>query len=272
MIREKSNKILILLFLFIPFAAFSDAHEGAADWYQRAVEQRQAEDLDGAWGALAEAERRGFSPIRINFEKARLHTIAGDTNDAVAALEAVAASGFTAVGIIEGDPILATLAGDPGYDSLIAALTVKAYPCAHDEAFAAFDFWVGDWDVHDGSGVQQGSNTITRDERGCVLTEKWTSATGGTGMSINFLDRITGEWVQVWNSEGGSQIQIRGGMTDEGMLLVGTLHNVAAGTTFPFRGLWTPLADGRVRQFFEQSNDGGETWVPWFEGFYTRQQ
>jgi hypothetical protein len=38
----------------------------------------------------------------------------------------------------------------------------------------------------------------------------------------------------------------------------------------PFRGLWTPLPDGRVRQFFEQSNDGGETWVPWFEGFYTR--
>ena len=27
---------------------------------------------------------------------------------------------------------------------------------------------------------------------------------------------------------------------------------------------------GRVRQYFEQSNDGGETWVPWFEGFYTR--
>jgi len=27
---------------------------------------------------------------------------------------------------------------------------------------------------------------------------------------------------------------------------------------------------GCVRQFFEQSDDGGETWAPWFEGFYTR--
>ena len=270
MIREIIYKYLILMVLISPAAVIADAPQGAAEWYQRAVAERQAEDFDAAWGALEEAERLGFSPIRVSFEKARLYAVAGDTDAAVAALEAIAASGFTAVGIIEGDPILGTLAGHPAFDALVADLAVKAYPCAYDEAFSAFDFWVGDWVVHDGSGVMQGTNAITRDERGCVLTEKWTSATGGTGMSINFLDRITGEWVQVWNSEGGSQIQIRGGMTDEGMLLVGTLHNVSAGTTFPFRGLWTPLPDGRVRQFFEQSNDG-ETWVPWFEGFYTRQ-
>ncbi len=271
MIRERFCKLLLLNFLFVPVFAMAEAHEDAAEWYQRAVEQRQADDLDAAWSAIEEAERLGFSAIRVSFEKARLHAVAGNKEEAVAALEAVAASGFTAVGIIERDPVLATLAGYSGFDALVADMSVKAYPCAHDETFAAFDFWVGDWNVHDRTGVLQGTNSITRDERGCVLTEKWTSATGGTGMSINFLDRITGEWVQVWNSEGGSQIQIRGGMTDDGMLLVGTLHNVAAGTTFPFRGLWTPLSDGRVRQFFEQSNDGGETWVPWFEGFYTRQ-
>jgi len=32
------------------------------------------------------------------------------------------------------------------------------------------------------------------------------------------------------------------------------------------------LPDGRVRQFFEQSTDGGETWTTWFEGFYTRKE
>ena len=66
------------------------------------------------------------------------------------------------------------------------------------------------------------------------------------------------------------QINIRGGLTDEGMLLVGHIHNVANGKTAPFRGLWTPLEDGRVRQFFEQSNDGGKTWQTWFDGYYTR--
>ena len=271
MFREILGKLLILSIILFSPSALADTTGDAIGWYQRAVELRQAEDLEAAWDALEEAERRDFSPVRINFEKARLYTLAADADLAVATLEAIAATGFTAVGIIQRDPVLGALDGHPGYDKLVAELSVKAYPCAHDAQFAAFDFWVGAWNVHDASGVLQGTNTITRDERGCVLTEKWTSATGGTGMSVNFLDRITGEWVQIWNSEGGSQIQIRGGMTDQGMLLVGTLHNIAPGTTFPFRGLWTPLPDGRVRQFFEQSNDGGETWVPWFEGFYTRQ-
>ena len=146
-----------------------------------------------------------------------------------------------------------------------------SFPCEELEQFRDFDFWLGEWDVHLANGDLAGTNVITREERGCVLVERWTGASGGTGMSVNYVDMTTGEWVQVWNAAGGSQINIRGGLTDDGMLLEGTLHNVGGGTTAPFRGLWTPLADGRVRQYFEQSNDGGETWVPWFEGFYTRQ-
>ncbi len=144
------------------------------------------------------------------------------------------------------------------------------FPCEDDARFAEFDFWVGEWDVHVGNGNLAGQNRIERAQRGCVLIENWTSASGGTGMSINYVDKTTGEWVQIWNDAGGSQIHIRGGLTDDGMLLEGTIHYVANGTTAPFRGLWTPMPDGRVRQFFEQSNDDGETWVPWFEGFYSR--
>ena len=88
-------------------------------------------------------------------------------------------------------------------------------------------------------------------------------------MSVNYLDKATNEWVQIWNAEGGSQIIIRGGMTDDGMAMEGYINYVANGTSAPFRALWTPLPDGRVRQYFEQSNDDGNTWVPWFEGFYT---
>ena len=92
----------------------------------------------------------------------------------------------------------------------------------------------------------------------------------GMALLSDDLDKTSDQWVQIWNDAGGSQINIRGGMTDDGMLLTGTIHYVANGTTAAFRGLWTPLPDGRVRQFFEQSSDDGETWTPWFEGFYTR--
>jgi hypothetical protein len=147
-----------------------------------------------------------------------------------------------------------------------------AYPCENNEAFAQFDFWVGEWEVHGPAGVIAGTNSIQKEERGCVLLERWVNSAGGTGQSINYVDQITGEWVQIWNAEGGSQINIRGGLTDEGMLLVGTMHTVGTDTTIPFRGLWTLLPDGRVRQFFEQSADGGKTWTTSFEGFYTRKE
>lgn len=150
------------------------------------------------------------------------------------------------------------------------SVAAPVFPCEQDARFAEFDFWVGSWDVHVANGTYVGSNVIERTQRGCVLVEHWTSAGGGGGMSINYLDKISGEWVQVWNDASGSQINIRGGMTDEGMRLIGTIHYVAQGTTAAFRGLWTPLPDGRVRQFFEQSPDDGDTWAPWFEGFYSR--
>lgn len=144
------------------------------------------------------------------------------------------------------------------------------FPCQDDERFAEFDFWVGEWDVHIADGTYAGSNSITSPQRGCVLFENWKGASGSTGLSVNFLDHESGEWVQIWNDASGSQINIRGGLTDEGMLLVGTIHYISSNSTVPFRGLWTPLPDGRVRQFFEQYDAGNETWAPWFEGFYTR--
>ena len=160
------------------------------------------------------------------------------------------------------------LVGSPAF----AQTATPQYPCEGNPRFAEFDFWVGDWDVHTADGTFAGQNSIQRLERGCVLVEKWTGAAGGSGMSINYFDAANGEWVQVWNAAGGTQIDIRGGLSENGMLLVGKIHYVGNASTADFRGLWTLLDDGRVRQFFEQSNDGGATWVPWFEGFYTRRQ
>ena len=148
--------------------------------------------------------------------------------------------------------------------------TPPQVPCKNTPQFDEFDFWVGEWDVHTKDGTLAGHNRIAKVENGCVLIEQWEGASGGTGMSINYLEHSSGQWVQIWNAAGGTQIDIRGGLTDDGMLLVGKIHYVGNSTTADFRGLWTLLEDGRVRQFFEQSNDGGETWSPWFEGFYTR--
>lgn len=144
------------------------------------------------------------------------------------------------------------------------------FPCEKDERFSEFDFWVGDWEVHLADGTFQGINSITSDYRKCVLVEDYETPAGFVGMSINYFDHQAGEWVQIWSDASGSQINIRGGLTDDGMRLVGTIHYIGSNATLPFRGTWTLMEDGRVRQFFEQYNKETETWDTWFEGFYTR--
>jgi hypothetical protein len=251
--------------------ALSSGEDATADdWFALAQDARKGSDYATAAEALDMAAK-DLAPIRIALEKARLSVAQGNRDEAVETLQALFDRGFNGAQLISGDEVLGALKGTDGFDTLVAAMSKRAYPCQHDEKFREFDFWIGAWDVHTATGQLAGSNRIERAERGCMLTEHWTNTTGGTGTSINYLDKSTDKWVQVWNSEGGGQIQISGGLTDEGMRLVGTLHNVANGQTSRFRGLWTPLDDGRVRQYFEQSNDGGKTWAPWFEGFYSRQ-
>jgi hypothetical protein len=36
--------------------------------------------------------------------------------------------------------------------------------------------------------------------------------------------------------------------------------------------VWTPLPDGRVRQHFKESSDGGKTWTDWFDGYYSKKK
>ena len=145
----------------------------------------------------------------------------------------------------------------------------KARPCEYDERFRQFDFWIGHWEVTGAQGQVAGTNKIEKAEQGCMLLERWTGRSGGTGTSMNYYDTAKGKWVQVWVASAGYSIHIEGGLEDGKMRLVGELIG-GDGSATPFRGTWTPLDDGRVRQFFEQSTDEGKTWTPWFDGYYAR--
>lgn len=146
-----------------------------------------------------------------------------------------------------------------------APLIAAESPCAAP-AYRQFDFWLGDWQV-EVNGEKAGSNSITSAHGGCLLEERWTSAGGGTGSSMNFYDPEADNWRQVWVSA-GTIIDIRGGLADTSMQLTGSITYLADGRNLPFRGTWTPLVDGRVRQLFEEQRDG--RWQVWFEGFYRK--
>ncbi len=140
-----------------------------------------------------------------------------------------------------------------------------------DQAFRQFDFWIGEWDVTNAAGKLAGRNTITSAEQGCVLIEQWRAASGGTGMSMNHYDPVSRRWKQHWVGL-GLILEMSGGVEGRSMVLEGPLHYVAQKRTTRLRGVWTPLADGRVRQQFLESTDDGRTWTEWFDGYYRRRR
>ena len=143
-------------------------------------------------------------------------------------------------------------------------------PCQEVAAAGDFDFWLGSWEVTTADGTVAGTNRISKEDGGCLVLERWTSSAGGTGTSVNFFNPESNQWRQVWVGSGGSLIDIVGGLRDGSMTLTGTIVYVGRRESFPFRGTWTPLEDGRVRQFFEQFDADRDSWQPWFEGFYRR--
>jgi hypothetical protein len=135
------------------------------------------------------------------------------------------------------------------------------------QPYRDFDFWLGRWEVHLADGKRAGSNLITASDDGCLIEERWSGAQGGRGYSMNFYEPGTSGWRQLWVSR-DVIIEIAGQLVDGSMVLTGTISYRGSGETRPFRGRWTPLDDGRVRQFFEERVS--DTWQPWFEGFYSK--
>jgi hypothetical protein len=138
-----------------------------------------------------------------------------------------------------------------------------------DPAFRLFDFWSGQWEVRDRSGKVVGTNTVSIEQNGCVLIERWQARAGGSGISMNYYDPQAKRWRQNWVSP-GVVLQMTGDFANGAMVLEGPLQNLAQQHVTLLRGEWTQLPDGRLRQLFTESADGGKTWNEWFDGYYTR--
>lgn len=147
-----------------------------------------------------------------------------------------------------------------------------AQPCAalpHRQ----FDFWVGEWDVHDPSGKRVGENRISRVHNGCALLEEWRGNGGVTGSSLNGFDRDRQVWHQTWVDSTGGLLTLEGGVVDGAMSMRG--ESVEAGPPRKRtlqRIRWQPQPDGRVRQLWEASSDDGKTWTIAFDGWYARKK
>ena len=146
-------------------------------------------------------------------------------------------------------------------------------PCEQLAAFAAFDFWVGEWDVYDNGAPDDkvADSTIQRLHNGCAVVELWQPLRGAGGSSLNHLDPATGRWHQKWVGAAPGMVEFEGGPVANAMVLAGYWANVGGpGKTGLVRMTYTPQADKSVRQHGEVSYDHGVTWETSFDLIYRR--
>jgi hypothetical protein len=136
--------------------------------------------------------------------------------------------------------------------------------------FRQFDFWLGKWDVtNPQTGKQAGTSEISRASEGCAVREQWNAANGMTGMSINYYDPGERKWHQDWVGGDGTILHLRGELVGNAMVLRG--ENTTAKGTSLNRVTWTPLDDGKVKQEWSTSVNGGKSWQTSFVGIYQKQ-
>jgi hypothetical protein len=144
-------------------------------------------------------------------------------------------------------------------------------PACTAPEYRQFDFWLGRWNVTS-NGVLAGTNEVRAIHGGCALQENWIGAGAGgiSGTSLNLYDGATGRWRQTWVDSAGTLLQLAGGLVEGAMVLEGEQPGAAGAPGIRHRISWTPSPEGTVRQVWEASHDGGNTWSRLFDGLYER--
>ena len=150
-----------------------------------------------------------------------------------------------------------------------AAVATTPPPACLAPEFRQFDFWIGRWKVTNPNGVQVGTSEITRQSEGCAIREQWLSARGTGGMSVNYYDQADRKWHQDWVGGDGTILHLAGGRVDGAMVISGETKSVKG--PYLNRISYTPSADGKVKQEWSVSTDGGKTWQTTFLGIYEKQ-
>ena len=102
-----------------------------------------------------------------------------------------------------------------------------------------------------------------------MIHEQYTAVGAYTGSSLNIYDASRKRWHQTWVDNGGLLLELNGEFRDGKMVLRGETLD-STGRVTQSRVIWTPSADGTLRQLWEQSTDGGATWTVAFDGIYSK--
>lgn len=146
------------------------------------------------------------------------------------------------------------------------AAQAQQQPACTSPQHRAFDYWVGEWTVHDTAGRQIAESSIRRVAAGCAISEEWRPIGGPPGVSLSWYQLADAQWHQQWVGGGGWIAWFDGGLVDGNMTLTSTPDANGAIT----RMVYTRPRTDVVLQSLFASTDGGRTWTPNFVGEYRR--
>jgi hypothetical protein len=246
---------------FLVLCGFIIAMQSSAATLEEAAELFSAGKWTEAAAAYLEIADREPANALALIRLARSRAAAGEAGKAIEALQAWVATGSGSYPVAMALPELKSLHSDPRFVALVEPLR----PCQAPE-HRQFDFWLGDWDVTaPASPGSTSRNRITLINGGCTLREEYTTPLGYEGTSLNFYDATQRVWHQTWIDNQGGVLFLDGGLQDRSMVMATTTdpQNIQ-------RITWTSLDDGRVRQHWEATTDGGKTWSTVFDGYYAK--
>lgn len=204
---------------------------------------------------------------------ARAYAGNGEKQQMYTALDSAVANGYVNIDEMDSAAEYAPYRHEPGFESRLAAVTDKVYPCLKNARQREFDFWVGDWDVYQtGTNRLVGHSSIQVISGGCSILENWTAlGYPSSGKSMNFVDPATGKWKQVWVGSGGGVTEyINGEYRDSAMQFESTTQTPQGTAKVRFR--FFNQGPGQVRQFQEYTQDDGKTWNVSYDLTYIRRK
>ena len=143
-------------------------------------------------------------------------------------------------------------------------------PSCATTAHAAFDFWLGEWNVLDSvTGKLAGVNRIERMDNGCVVRERYQTPGAYTGQSLNWYDPALQRWHQLWLDSDGLILRLVGGVAPDGSMILEGAGRDSVGPTIE-RIAWQLRSNGTVRQHWTQARTPAGPWRTVFDGIYER--
>jgi tetratricopeptide (TPR) repeat protein len=246
--------------------AKADPANGRA-WYRLGVSRLSLGEYERAIAAFERAVEIGNRPEPI-YGLASAFARMGNKDKAFEWLNKALNAHLSQPQQVIADPNLTSLKDDPRFKEVLVAVERLSNPCAYQEEYRQFDFWVGEWMVTS-DGQEVATSSIQRIVKSCIIFENYTQADGFVGKSFNFFDANLHKWRQTWVDGTGRVSEFVGEYKDGAIRFEGESH-LQDGTKVLRRMMLFDLGKDRVRQFSEASTDEGKTWHATYDFIYTR--